>query len=472
MTSIPLTKSADAPVPQSRTQQSEPISAEGRQFYTVFIVCLALISVPIKNLAYVVPPLFLFMELLAAERSVWRVAFVATIFTTISSVALMADAFLGHAVNVPGMFLALLTYLPLFLFFGMRWNRKLGDQLFEKLTTLTAWFVIAQSAIGAVQFALSRNGDAVSGTFGLLDFYLNTISIAQVYFTFTIFGMILFLMLDTKRPIVKIAIVAGLLACAIAQSGHQTIFFVASLALFSGVQFKRISTAVRGGAMGVFLLFLMVQIYPDTWQHTREWYRKVVDDPRSAKRMVFIDSVHILAQPKNSLLGVGMGQYSSRAALITSNEYLRRELPGFLSAKSVYFSNSMMPALAMFGENGEGSAISKPYFSALTLLVELGPPLAFACLVGMFFHFRRNFFWMQSKNSHLARVGLVSSVGLLFFVLCCGIENYAEFPQAIFIPFLLYLAAQSRGSQLESESHVVVQSPNQELSNKPLNSAL
>jgi len=160
-----------------------------------------------------------------------------------------------------------------------------------------------------------------------------------------------------------------------------------------------------------------------------------------------------LARPKNALLGVGMGQYSSRAALITSNEYLGRDLPDMVSAKSGYFSDSMMPALRVFGEIGEGSAISKPYFSVLTILVELGPPLTLACLVGMFFHFRRNFAWMQSKNPHLARIGLVSCVGLLFFLLCCGIENYAEFPQAIFLPFLLYLAAQSRASQLDVNHH-------------------
>jgi len=349
------------------------------------------------------------------------------------------------------MFLALLTYMPLFLFFGMRWNRQFGDRLFEKLITVTAWFVIVQSAIGAVQFALSRNGDAVAGTFGLLDFYFNTISIAQVYFTFTLFGMILFLMLDAKRPLSIVAIVAGLLACAIAQSGHQTIFFVASLACFSVIQFKRFGTAVRAGAMGFFLLLLMVQIYPQTWTHTREWYRKVVNDPRSAKRMVLTESAQILSQPKNALLGVGMGQFSSRAALITSNEYLRRKLPSFASAKSGYFSDSMMPALQVFSENGEGSAISKPYFSALTILVELGPPLAIACVIGMLVHLRRNFVWMQSENPQLARIGLVSCVGLVFFVLCCGIENYAEFPQAIFLPFLFYLAAQSRASQLSSE---------------------
>ena len=64
----------------------------------------------------------------------------------------------------------------------------------------------------------------------------------------------------------------------------------------------------------------------------------------------------------------------------------------------------MLPAIRQFDENGEGSAISKPYFSALTFLVELGPFLAFACLIGVLYHFRRNFFWLQSKDPRLARV--------------------------------------------------------------------
>ena len=93
----------------------------------------------------------------------------------------------------------------------------------------------------------------------------------------------------------------------------KTIFFVACMALFSLIQFKRIGTVLRAGAMGVFLLFLMIQIYPDTWIHTREWYRKVVNDPNSAKRMVILDSSGYLSEPKNALLGVGMGQYSSRS---------------------------------------------------------------------------------------------------------------------------------------------------------------
>ena len=36
-----------------------------------------------------------------------------------------------------------------------------------------------------------------------------------------------------------------------------------------------------------------------------------------------------------------------------------------------------------------------------------------------------------------------ANVGLVFFVSCLFIENYIEFPQAIFLPALLYFAALS-----------------------------
>jgi len=104
MASIPLSISADAPVPQARTQDPTSLSAEGRRFYYVFLISLALISIPVKNLAYVVPMVYLLTELFAAASSFWRVVLLMAILTATSSVALMADAFMGKAVNVPGCF--------------------------------------------------------------------------------------------------------------------------------------------------------------------------------------------------------------------------------------------------------------------------------------------------------------------------------------------------------------------------------
>jgi hypothetical protein len=36
----------------------------------------------------------------------------------------------------------------------------------------------------------------------------------------------------------------------------------------------------------------------------------------------------------------------------------------------------------------------------------------------------------------------------MFFMLCCSIENYAEFSQAVFVPFILFIAAGSRAQTI------------------------
>ena len=77
----------------------------------------------------------------------------------------------------------------------------------------------------------------------------------------------------------------------------------------------------------------------------------------------------------------------------------------------------------------------------MTLIVEFGAVLSLLLLFAMSLQFYRNWRLARSANAHTRAVGLWANVGLVFFVLCCFIENYVEFPQAIFLPALLYVAA-------------------------------
>jgi hypothetical protein len=114
-----------------------------------------------------------------------------------------------------------------------------------------------------------------------------------------------------------------------------------------------------------------------------------------------------------------------------------------MTGQSDYFSAVILPADAVFAEIGEGSAISKPYSSLLSLVVELGVlQFAFLCCV-VLVAFAGNVRLMRSSNPRASAIGFLANAGVLFFALCCTIENYAEFPQAIFLPLLLYVTAQS-----------------------------
>jgi hypothetical protein len=350
-----------------------------------------------------------------------------------------------------------LTYLPLLIIFAERFDKKLDGRTFDKFLVVCAWFVIFQSMIGALQFLASRNGDAVCGTFGLLDFRQNTITIAQVYFTFTMFGMILFLLLSPGKPLTQLAIFSGLIACALAQSGHQTIFFVASLALCGAIRFWRPKVFLTSTALVAITAFSVIYFYPETIKLSQEWYRKTVVSNDSPKKLATTGGMEVVDDTKNLLLGTGAGQYSSRAALITSNEYLRVKLPRMLSGESDYAAKHLPVAKAIFRETGEGSAISKPYYSLLSVFVEFGL-IQSLVLAGVFLaSLLRNVQLMRSPHPQVAAIGMFCSVGILFFLFCCTIENYMEFPQAIFIPILLYVIAGSRATYLlrETESAAV-----------------
>jgi hypothetical protein len=419
----------------------------GAAYCRTFVVCLVLISVPIKNFAYLVPLAYLALEFFFGNaRTTLRTIGLGCIVLCVSAFSLLVDVFRGHEVNLPGLAMAGLTYLPLLIIFAERFNKKIDDATFDKILVVCAWFVIIQSTIGVLQYLASGNADAVCGTFGLLDFRHNTITIAQVYFTFTMFGMVLFLLLSPGRPLTQLSILFGLIACALAQSGHQTIFFLASFAFCGAIRFWRPKVFLTATTMVVITYFSVIYFYPHTIEQSAEWYRKTVLSNDSPKRLATTGGMEVVDDTKNLLLGAGAGQYSSRAALITSNEYLNVKLPPVLSGESDYAGDHLPVAKAIFEESGEGSAISKPYYSLLSVFVEFGL-IQTLVLAGVFLaSLFRNLQLMRSPHPQVAAIGMFSSVGILFFLLCCTIENYMEFPQAIFIPMILYVIALSRAS--------------------------
>ncbi|MBM4088731.1 MAG: hypothetical protein FJ276_04780 [Planctomycetes bacterium] len=418
-----------------------------------FLACLVVVSVPSKYVAYLAPPVYLVLLFLGREWGTVRRALMINLgLLAVSSASLLIDALRGREVNAPGMLLALLTFLPLTALLAERFDRTIDETTMSWLVRVCSWFVLAQAAVGLWQFVASGNPDAVCGTLGLLDFRVAGITIMQVYFTFLLFGIVLFLLVAEKTWLSRAAIVAGLLVIGLAQSGHQTVFFTVTLAAMALTRAARPRTAVMSLTAAASVLVLAVYMYPETGTNVVNWYGKTVHDTHSPKRMAANGGLAIGNDAKNVCLGAGLGQFSSRAALITSDEYLTVRLPSVMVGQSDYFSQIVRPAMAVFDVVGEGSAVSKPYSSVLSLFVELGAVL-FAVLAVLFLGaICRNLVMMRSPIRGVAATGMMANVGLLFFALCCVIENYAEFPVAIFIPGLLYVAAQSRARTIERTS--------------------
>jgi hypothetical protein len=398
--------------------------------------------VPIRNSAYFIPPIFIALQALSGKHGfVRRVFLLGGITCCLSLLSMSIDSLGGQNINLPGLFLGILTYSTLAVMLGMRADFTITSAHWQQIRTFVSWFVIVQSVLGVLQFAASGMSDAVCGTFGLFDF-LGGNTIGQVYLTFNLFAMILFLLTDTRGRLVKTAIAAGLVACALAHSGHQTMFLMAAL-LIVGLLQARLKHLIRLGIAFSAILALTATVSTIDWTDAENWYQRILLDDDSPKKMVALGGADIMSSPKNLLLGVGIGQFGSRAALITEGHYLKTQLPAAFIGESGYHHKFFAPGDNAFEDLDNGSALSKRYCSALNFIVEFGLPLTLLLLVAIATQFQQNRRLSRSTDQHTSASGIMANVGLLFFVMCCFVENYAEFPQAIFLPTLLYVAARS-----------------------------
>lgn len=433
------------------------MSAEGshrRSLYPAFLISLLIIALPIKNLAYLAPPLYVGIRWLQQDGRLLRRGVVLTsLLVVVSAIALLADHLAGFEISLPAMGIAILTYGSLLVVLCHGFSDDVDEETFRQYVSTCSWFIIVQSLIGFVQFAATRNPDAVCGTFGLLDGFVGSITIAQVYLTFTLFSMMLFVLISPQGVLSVVALLLGLTVCILAHSGHQTLFLLLTFAACSLLRFADIKGLVVTSVVGTAVVGLMLFVYPNTVALSQDWYHKtVVETKRSPKARAVSGAAEILSTPKNLLFGTGLGQFTSRAALVASNGYVNADLPRAITGKSRYFETYTEPLIRDFEEIGEGSAVAKPYMSAISLPVELGAPLFAALLVVIGAAAYRNMKLIWRPNATVARVGMMSLAGIIFFCLCCLVENYAEFSQAVFLPFLLYIVAGCRAKTLLEHS--------------------
>jgi hypothetical protein len=418
---------------------------DAKALFRAFVACLIVVSLPIKNIAYVTPPLYLAILWLHGERRVFgRTVVLSSVILMISGIAVLWDHLAGKTVNFPGIWFGLFTYAPLFVLLSETFDRTIDEATYDRFAKVCAWFILIQSAVGLLQFVGTGNADAVCGTLGLIDGFRSSVTIIQVYFTFIVFSMILFLLPVANQVFYRVTIGVGVLICVLAQSGHQTIFFVATLLLCGLARATHIATLVRTVIAAAVVSLLVMQVYPDTYFIAREWYVKLIESSNSPKRLVCQGAMSILEEPKNLLIGTGLGQYSSRAALMSSNEYLNVSLPSFMTGKSDYYNDIMEPSIELFDEIGEGSAMSKPYMSVVSVPVELGLVLSIALLAVICRSAFSYLSLMTRDSGEVGWIGFGMLVGTIFLSLCCVVENYAEFSQAIFVPFILLVVAGSR----------------------------
>jgi hypothetical protein len=359
---------------------------------------------------------------------------------------MLVDGLVVHWISAA---LALQTFSMTLLVLAPSPIGRIGDRFIPLLVRFLAVFLIIQSCIATLQWLAAEDSreffraDAVSGTFGLFDAWTGNISISQVNFTFTMFCIVVLCLSFVYGRLVYIGVVMALGACILAQSGHQTIFFVVAI-FISVILILGVSRSlwIMAGVATILIIGLMIAS-PNTVRDAGWWFEKVVLSSHSIKWLAIHSGFARLGESGAWMMGLGAGQYSSRATLFLAGYQGTVPLPNLLVGASDYFKIDMEPLITRYLVSGEGSAMAKPYFTAFSIPMEFGMPatVLLMSIVGLeLIRIRR---WACAAPHGQKHLGVFCCFVLIFTTLCCFIENYLELVQAVSVPFGLYLIART-----------------------------
>lgn len=346
----------------------------------------------------------------------------------------------------------------LILFFDFR--PVISDLLLERLGQITLAFIFVESLVGiyqaTVMFLRSGTFDGSVGDFvwGTLAPSFNTAyagrspSFVLLITTLLLFSLAAFRRRWTLGYIIAYGTV--LLAWLLASLMHSFLFFglAAVLALLTLVRFnvKRVAPAAKtkrrisyGGLVifsaVIFLAILVPRILPGNTAKIDYALNEAFNLSPNAKflknRAIYSTIVKLpgdaVLQP---LVGVGPGQYASRAALMATGEYLTRPIPGLPNHTSSFTDSYIVPYL-----NVIRSSLHLPSSSWLAIYGELG---LLGLILAILIIIKAILFFRRYRSRKFRMLNLMMLI-LIYYLIFMSFQNiYLEYTQAVF-PAILSL---------------------------------
>jgi hypothetical protein len=435
---------ADLPL-EAASAEATPLSREERKLLAAFIALIIIVAFPGKALFYLSPAILILISLFAGGFiRFWRLFGVVFGMVALSLVTITFDRVDGRHANMPGLVFGVITYLPIFILWSLSKDFRVSEGFAWRLANTCLVFILIEAATGAVEWVVGgREPDLVNGTLGLFDTATNERTISQVNFCFTLFCMIVYCAIWIRKHRMKLACCVALATALVAETAHQTLFFMGlmpALALTGGRRFRRFAAATGISCMVVAGAFF---VDPSLMDHIDKWAYKVLLNPRAPKRLAVTGAVEVM-QGKNLLLGVGLGQYSSRAAILNSGSGTKTvNMPKSLVDTSTYYDRYMTLPVFIFQQTGESSAMAMPYFSVLSVITEFGLVVAALFLFKIVQTVIENI-RLGAASPEAWRVSCYCNFFIGFLLLCSFIQNYLELTQAIMVPIILYIVSKAR----------------------------
>ncbi|MDJ1484994.1 hypothetical protein QNI16_31130 [Cytophagaceae bacterium YF14B1] len=460
-----------------------------KPYFESFMVALSLSLLPIKIFSYVVPfvALFWFIVRSSSGRVLQRTLMAITGIVVLLGFYYIIYLYQGTSFLLGNSVVAIFTYSTFFLLLVIPGRGISSSFSYEKYAPVLKWVILIEGIIGILQFVIVTvtgityiiNGDSVQGTIGI-DAILNGNAGFgnQIFVISMIFFIFLFIPYVLQQHKYYYVVLVGLLSIMLAGVLHVFVSLVWAL-LFTilfyrkNLIFSDLSKIIGGVAMALLMLLPLEFFFPGISKTTAVFFQ-IYQDRDSPKFEAMDNAFDKLPEqyPLVSLIGLGPGQYSSRAGLISSGNYYGSKMNFLPNEVSEPFRKLFQHTWLEYTHGSDrygNSTMHRPFFSILSLFAEfgfVGLGLFLGCILYFFMKIRLLFvFFKERKNKVNTYLAFAMGVLLIMLVFISTFENYLETVQALLPGMMLFKVLYS---QLLTEAK---QKPQEELVQKELVSA-
>jgi len=433
-----------------------------RAYRIGYLIVLIGCFLPSKVVAYALPfALFGWLAVKAPTAIRWnRVLAIGVAIVTLPVIyVLVDDEFL-----IANYLLAIVTYSSFLPIVAIDGRRLASATLVEDLAVPTGWMILVQGCVGLVQAVAGAieagsfgggNGDRVQGTIHLS--LQPESSFSNPMFAVNMVMMLLLCLaapslLDTRA---RRRLLVGVTALVLASVIHVLIF-AALAVIFALVAIEttrapgRAKSSYRNLVVGGLLAgALTYAALPGNVANVSGMTEAVIDfDALSVPRAIMLYRVATELPdeaPHQPWIGLGPGQFSSRASLIASGLYLGgandpQTLPFLTPQATRLAADYCLSLLVAYADQGEviGST-HQPFFSALSVYTELGA-VGLVFVAWLLFRIVRATRRRAALDAAARYRAVLLVAGVVFLALLGLQENYWEVPQAILIGLLVLRA--------------------------------
>lgn len=434
-------------------------------YYEVFIITIIITWLPFKSFAYLAPIIVGFWFLFRTRSGITFIKI--STFVLLFIFIIFTHFLIYKGFIIFNSFLFLITYSSFIFILFIPKQIQFTLQDYFRYAKIFKFVLFVQASLGILQLMMKvmlsgggidgSAGDVVQGTIKPLSFIGEDAGFGNQMFAINMVFLLLFL---TPYTFIyrKAMFVYSLGVIALFLSSVVHVFIAIVLATGGIFLFFRRKVVPKLSMYHLVAIFILVTILlTQVITQPRNFasfglYAKSFSKSQSPKVRATQDIFNKVSQEYSILylIGLGPGQYSSKAGLIGSghyfgNFYQPKKIPFFPREQSNPFRKYVFALWEQSTHPSYGSStMNRPFYSLLSIFSEFG--LIFFLLI-LFLVYRRVrilkkyflYYKYFEKDKVLSLIKFVGAIGILFLLGLAFFENYLETPQAIFVGILMLI---------------------------------